>query len=440
MKKIYKISISIITAILLIAVSIKSKKLVIAPSYKIEQQGLNDIVSNDLSDFEYSEFIHDNVNYFLNKWNLKGASIALVKDNKLIYAQGFGISDILGNKVEPGNLFRVASISKLITAVGIMSLVEDGKLTLDQKVFGPNGILNDSIFNDVKDRNIYKITVRQLLAHSAGWTKRHGDLAFSPLITAEIVGDKLPATIKTYYKYIANTNLRSFPGTSYSYSNMGYMILSDVITKVSNIEYEDYIREQILIPNGIYDMHIGKSFQINARANEVNYFEGFGNIQVPCFDGSGLVVNKSDGGNNIELLGAAGGWICSAVELARLITLIDGCDEVPDILTKSSIEEMSNNIATQGPLGWRTINGDGDWIRTGSMAGTVAMIKKMNNGYTWVFLSNSSNWKGNRLENNIDKLMTSIIAKVNKWPTHNLFDYYAIEEQNFAYIANGLND
>ena len=109
------------------------------------------------------------------------------------------------------------------------------------------------------------------------------------------------------------------------------------------LRYEDYIQDNILIPNGITDMHIGNSYAVNKRTNEVNYFEAEGSSLVPEYNGSGKMVAKSNGGNPIELLGAAGGWTCSAIELARLVTYIDGESGVPDILKASSVAEMTDN-------------------------------------------------------------------------------------------------
>ena len=95
--------------------------------------------------------IENIVNAFLHKWSIAGASIAISKDGKLIFARGFGLADTASKtETQPFNLFRIASISKLVTAIGIMKLNEEGKLDLNGKVFGPNGILNDPYFSDQK--------------------------------------------------------------------------------------------------------------------------------------------------------------------------------------------------------------------------------------------------------------------------------------------------
>lgn len=400
--------------------------------YELELKGLNYRIKNDLSRFEDSKYIKKQVTRFIARWELKGVSIAVVKDEKLVYAQGFGEADEEGNKVQPGNLFRVASVSKLITGIAIMKLVEEGRLNLSDRVFGPGAILDNEYFENVRDQKLYRITVRNLLAHSGGWSQRYGDPAFHSLSIADKVGDTPPATMGTYSKYVASRRLSFAPGTQVSYSNMGYMFLGEVISKTTGKSYEDYVRDEILIPNGIMDMHIGHSNLAYKFPNEVDYFEQRGSLEIFDYEGRGVKVPKSDGGNPIELLGAAGGWVCSSVELARLLVLIDGWPGVKDILKDSSILEMTDNTYAKGPLGWRATNDYGAWVRTGSMAGSVAMLKRQKNGVHWIFLSNTSSWKGSKFPYEINRFMQRLISRVEDWPKQDLFNYYPIDTLQLA--------
>ena len=125
--------------------------------------------------------IDHNVERFLRRNNLAGASLSIAKDGKVVFAKGYGFADKERSiSVQPYNLFRIASVSKLVTAVAIMKLVEFDSLSLESKVFGINGILNDSSYLSYKDKKVEQITVRQLLNHSAGWTNRWGDPMFMP--------------------------------------------------------------------------------------------------------------------------------------------------------------------------------------------------------------------------------------------------------------------
>ncbi len=400
--------------------------------YELELNGLNSRVSNGLSRFKYSDYIERQVNRFIKRNELKGASVAIIKEEQLVYAQGFGIANDDKERVSPGHLFRVASVSKLITAVAIMKLVEEGRLSLSDKVFGSQGVINDSIFNKVRDRRLYSITVQNLLAHSGGWTQRYGDPAFSSLYIAKKVGDAPPATMDSYLRFIANRRLAYPPGGRVSYSNIGYMFLGELIERVTGKSYETFVRDEILIPNNILDMHLGNSFKHEKFENEVQYYEQRGSLEVQAFDGSGNFVQKSYGGNPIGLLGAAGGWICSSVELARLLVLIDGNPYAQDILSLSSLEKMANNTYAKGPLGWRSTTMSGVCTRTGSMSGTAAMLKKKSDGFTWIFISNTSSWKGPNFSKDIRIFMDRVTGRVKEWPDIDLFNYYPINSLQVA--------
>lgn len=388
----------------------------------IETKSINHILTNDLSKFKNSDYLDKQFNRFMEQWQMTGMTVAIIKDERLVYAHGFGFSDAEAKtEMTPGNLFRLASISKLITAVAITKLVENGKLRLDARVFGEDAILSDSIIENSADKRLKNITVRHLLAHSAGWSQRYGDPAFNSLSIAEKVGDTPPATMDSYFKFICSRNLHFAPGSSASYSNMGYMFLGEVISKVSGMSYEEFVRKEVLIPNGIYDMHIGSSMETGRRNNEVKYYEPNESPLIPAFDGSGNLVKKTYGGNPIELLGPAGGWIASSIELAKLLVLIDGHKNVPDIISPRILQEMTCSERTKGPLGWIKVTKTGDWWRTGSMAGTSTMMKRCANGISWVVLFNSSSWKGTLFAHEINGMMDRTLRKMKSWPDHDLF-------------------
>jgi CubicO group peptidase (beta-lactamase class C family) len=391
---------------------------------ELDTNGLNFRITNELSDFSGSKFIEKEANGLLHQWNLAGMTMSVVKDGKLVYAHGFGYSDIEAKRpVTPGQLFRIASVSKLITAVAIMKLVEHKLISLDSKVFGPKAIIKDPIFNSVKDPRLYNITVRHLLAHAGGWSLHYGDMAFNSLLVLQLNGESGAATMDTYCRFIASRKLHFDPGTRSSYSNMGYMFLRKVIESVTGQSYEKYVTNEVMKPVGITDMHIGRSYLSERRFNEVKYYESDSIQLVTCFDGSGRMVPKPYGGNPIELLGPAGGWIASSVELAKLMVLVDGFKSVPDMLPNYLINQMVENKFFRGPLGWKTVKDNGDWIRTGSMAGTSAIMKRQSNGFSWVVIINSSCWKGPRLPYYVNYMMGKIEHSVKSWPKNDLFKY-----------------
>jgi len=374
--------------------------------------------NTDLLDKSFERFREQNF--------IKGLAVAIVKDERLIFAKGYGYADSDAKIfAEPQQLFRIASVSKLVTAIAIMKLVESGKITLESKVFGKHGILNKEKQLQIKDNRLENITVRNLLNHSGGWTQHYGDIAFLPKIVSEQTGDPLPVTISTYIKFISSRRLHFEPGTTSAYSNLGYMILGEVIATVSKTSYEKYVKANVLKPAKIYDMQLGGSFESEKLLEEVRYYQPEDAQPVEAYDGSGRMVPKIYGGTNMTLLGSAGGWIASPIDLMKLLVVVDGDPGIKDILSDKSIAEMTH-VDEKGldPLGWRSTNEHGEWWRTGTLPGSSALLKRDPSGISWVMIANTSNYKGPHLAIEMDRVMSGVLRKIRKWPEYNLFDFF----------------
>jgi len=364
------------------------------------------------------------INSFLRKWSIAGASVAIAKDGKLIFARGFGYADTATKTLtQPYSQFRIASISKLVTAVGIMKLQEEGKLSLNDKVFGPDGILNDPYFSEPKDKRVYGITVAQLLSHEAGWTQRYGDQMFMSILVAEKMGVKPPADTKTIVRFALNKRLHYTPGTGRAYSNLGYSILGLIIEKVSGMSYEEYIRKTIMEPLGIYDMAIAGNLPSEKSPFEVTYYEPTDVVLKPSIYGTGELVSPSYGGNDIKALGGAGAWLATAPDLMRLLLAVDGFKDRPDILSDQSIMFMTDNNNGFAPVGWKATVINGTWWRTGSFPGSAGMMKRQSDGISWVVLLNSSAWNGPEIYSYINNMMYRVLSQINPLPDYDLFNY-----------------
>lgn len=363
------------------------------------------------------------VGSFMHRWRIEGASIAIAKDGKLVYAKGFGFADSAsGEETQPYNKFRIASISKLVTAVAAMKLSEEGKLSLDAKVFGPDAILNDTAFCHPRDKRIFDITVAQLLAHEAGWTQRWGDQMFMPLVVANQMKVPLPVDTKTIVRFALSKRLHYTPGAGRAYSNLGYSILGLVIEKVSGMPYQEYCKREIFEPLGIYDMMPAKNLNYQKAPFEVTYYEPADMPLKPSVYGTGELVPTRYGGNDIEALGAAGYWLATAPDLMRLLLSVDGFISRKDILSEESIRFMTDVNNDFAPVGWKATFINGNWIRTGSFSGTEGMIKRQPDGISWVVLLNSSTWNGPEIHTYVDRMMSKFVSQVNKWPENDLFD------------------
>lgn len=382
---------------------------------------LNHVIDNSMSSFEQTERFDKDILRFMRQWEIRGGSFALMYNDSLLYAKGYGYANIQDSiPCDVSHLFRVASISKLITAAAVMQLCEKQKLSLSNRVFGEHGILNDSLYSNIRDKNVKNITVEHLLRHTAGFSSPFGDPAFNMDRVAQFLEKPLPLTIDDMTEYASRNRLRSRPGGAYKYSNLGYIVLSKIIEKTTNLPYETYVRDSLLAPIGCYDMYLGKNFSQNRKENEVAYYEVEEAEPVAAFDGSGKMVMKSNGGNDVCCLSGAGGWIASPVELLKFVAAINNHPGKADILPARTVELMTRCDKAQKPIGWANVT-QYEWFRSGSMAGTSALIKRQRDGFTWVFISNSSSWNGPYLSKQMSTAISRAVSRVKEWPKRDLF-------------------
>ena len=207
---------------------------------------LNKTVTNEMSQVQELEGLDKKINNYMRKWQLKGASLAITRNDSLVYAKGYGWADQeLEIPMEPGHIMRVASVSKLITAVGIMVLQDQGKLTIKDKVFGPEGVLNDEHFNELTscDRRYCNMTIEDIMRHRSGFMS---DQLFRSKEVQTYLGLENPPTKEDFFTMVFRNKLKAAPGTYTSYSNFGYLVLSEIIERVSGMPYDTFIKEQVL--------------------------------------------------------------------------------------------------------------------------------------------------------------------------------------------------
>ena len=383
---------------------------------------INDSISNALTEGKEYHEMDSVIERYLKRWEINGAQLVITRNDSLLYARGFGMADKeRGIRMEPNMLMRFASVSKLITAVGIMKLQEMKKLKLNEKVFGEKGILRDTVYNNsIKDQRYYDITVEQLLRHQAGFNNYAGDPVSSTRYIMMQNHLKTPPDHPTLLKILLKRHLGYTPGEGKCYSNLGYMILSMIIEKKSGMKYENFMQKYVLHPAGCYDMHIAGTYLKDRRPNETKYYMHQGSIPVYEYNNSGRLVEKCYGDTDLPRLSGAGAWCGSAAELSRFIASIDGLPHVKDILSKKSIEFMTREQADhQYSIGWNyTPKSSKPWIRTGSLAGTSAIVLKYPDNQCWILITNTSTWKGHGFSNDtmafFEKLRKKYMANMPK--------------------------
>ena len=388
-----------------------------------EYVSINEFLTNDMCGTPQAAALDSYIERFMRRWEIKGGSLAVMKDGRLIYSKGYGWADEeKGIPMSPGHIMRIASLSKLITATAIMQLCERKVLSLEDRVFGDGGILDCPQFSRIRDKRARSITVEHLLRHEAGFTMHRGDPMFTTRSIIIREGLDTVPDMDRIIEYALGDRLGYTPGTGFRYSNLGYLILTKIVEVCSGMDYEEYCQENILHPAGCYDMHLARNLYEDRYPNEVRYYETHEAEPVPAFDNSGDTLWRSYGGSNIEGLLGAGAWVASPAEFVRFTASIDGDPSVPDVISPESVRMMTADPNhPYRPIGWVRAGEHSDWSRTGTLAGTSALVKRQSNGYIWMFATNTSSWKGSRFTRDIDRMYRTASSRIAEWPARDLY-------------------
>ncbi|MFT4805402.1 MAG: CubicO group peptidase (beta-lactamase class C family) [Psychroserpens sp.] len=185
----------------------------------------------------FNEKVDSIVIHKMNEYNIPGLSIGLVSNDSIIYTKGYGVRNIETNTpVSEHTIFHTASISKLFTSSAIIKLINDGLLSLDDKLYE---IIPELQF---KDERIKKISIKDLLNHTSGLPDI-GNYHWEN-------NNQSNTSLKEYILSL-NLTLESAPSLNYSYSNLGYNLLGYVIEKKTKSSFENYLKNEILIPSGM---------------------------------------------------------------------------------------------------------------------------------------------------------------------------------------------
>jgi len=397
--------------LLLVTVFATSGILVTRLTYPKVGVPLNRTITNANSDYPELYGMDSKIRAYMQRWGLNGACVAVVRNDSLVYAKGYGYADVeKKEQMQPYHLMRVASVSKLITAAGIMSLVDQGQLRLDDHVFGEDGVLYGELYDDAyKDPNYSKITVEHLLRHQAGFG---GDPMFSPSLVQSGLGITRDPTGDDYIRYALKRRIVYRPGETSRYSNLGFYLLSRVIESVADTDYESFIQANIMDPIGCSEMHIAGNLYTDRFPNESKYYS-----HDPSRD--------AYGDNDITVLSGAGAWCCSILELAKFVAAIDGRPEVEDVISSYSVDDMTRYVDSSiFSLGWNDTNPEVGWTRTGTFTGTSALIKYFPDGECWIFVTNTSTWKGPHLASYTGELFRQCREQYSsRLPKKNMFYY-----------------
>lgn len=364
----------------------------------------------------------------MSKWNIPGGSVALARNETVVLTAAYGLADRTGGAAATnGSLFRLASLSKPITAAAVLKLYETGLLDLEAKVF--------DILNDVEpppgatvDPRLADVTVLDLLRHSGGWDR---SVSFDPMFRSREIAAAMdvatPADAAAIIGYMMGQPLDFDPGARFAYSNFGYCLLGRIIERITGQSYDEFVKAAGLTPAGAVGMRLGRSLEADRAPGEVVYYDYAGAPLAPSvFDSGPAAVPWPYGGFALEPMDAHGGWLASAADLLKFILVVDGRTVKADVLQRATVDLMVarpplaeyQGSATFYALGWqvRPTGGDANWWHTGSLPGTSTIMVRAANGMSWVALFNSRPANADAFLAELDSELWRAVNGITDWP------------------------
>ncbi|MCA9114512.1 MAG: beta-lactamase family protein [Planctomycetaceae bacterium] len=381
---------------------------------------------------------------FVEEHNVPGAALAVTQRGRLVYARGFGFADVEQKQpVQPASLFRIASISKPLTAVAIMQLVERNKLQLDDSVLPLMQLEPLLPAGSTPDSRWEQITIPQCLQHTGGWDR---SITPDPIgrawEIAAALGIQPPVTPAHIVRYMMGQPLDFDPGERYAYSNLGYLILGRIIEAVTGQTYEAHVKQMVARPLGIRTLQLGRALMENRAEGEVRYYDSeqrTGKSLYPPLVGQ--EVPRPYGGDNLEAYEAHGGWIASVVDLVRFAAAFDDPARCP-LLGAAAIREMwtppegaagheddGSPKAVYYGCGWNvrpvgTTGKSNNW-HAGFIPGSESLLVRRWDGLNWAVLFNTHrNHTGKSLASQIDGRLHEAADQVKAWPETDQFDRF----------------
>jgi N-acyl-D-amino-acid deacylase len=369
------------------------------------------------------------------RWNVPGGQLAVAKDGRLALNHGYGLADVeAGEAVQPDSLFRIASITKAVTAVAILTLVDEGLLSLDDRAFPILDLTPPA--NTTVDPRLADITIEHLLTHAGGWDRDvlepQGTLWST--FAAHTLGEPQPASADVIIRFMLGFPLDFDPGSRSVYNNFGFNVLGRVIERVSGQSYEEFTQSRVLAPAGIDAMRLAKTRLEDRAPGEVRYYGPVGQMTFPSvYPGEGFVP-FAYGAYSMESTDAHGGWLASAGDMVRFATAVDG-QRGEALLAPATVEAMirTPRIPAGVPsesdfdfgLGWDAVQTAGgfEWMRSGALVGsTIAWMLRTLDGLAIAFVFNSLPEAWPEFFPETEAALREAAAAVETWPAHDLFD------------------
>ncbi len=349
----------------------------------------------------------------MDEHQIAGGTMAIAKDGRLVLARGYGLADVAaGRSVTAETLFSLGSVTKSVSAVAALKLIEEGKLDLEGRLMDLLADIKPGRGQRVADPHFRLITVHHLLYHGSGLahntirpdTKGAGD--------EDEGGDD---DVIAVYRAAMTRPLDFAPGSEHRYSNVGYLVLRLVIERAAGQPYEPFVRERILKPMGITRMVLETPEPI---AGETRRY----------------VIRPS---GRRPAPHVPHNWLATPTDMVRFLTALTG-SRGRRLLSKKTTDLM---LAVPPPpikpgregrhvgLGWdivRAVDGDYQFSKNGGKVGVSAWLEHLPGGIDWAFMINTSvgpnaEAKGPTAPREIIRRIDEAALSLRQWPELDLF-------------------
>jgi len=362
--------------------------------------------------------LNNMVETFRSSNSIPSISLAIVKDEKLVYAKAFGLADQEND--EPATTthrYRIASLSKALTGAAVTKLIETTTLGLTDQVFGSNGLLSSYGGDGVlAESDIANIQLQDMLEHTnGGWGNSNGcssNTADEPIMFSNNTESRDWIITNT----ISNVPLPNTPANTFCYSNFAYAALEAVIEAANGgTAYGDYVKQELATPSKADSLEIGGNLLTDRLTNEVKYYDNFD----PYFW-------------NVERMAGHGGWVVTPIDYLRIMTKLDGSNYRQDLLGATGIDIYTRDDVTVANDAWNISNGFygkglvrndslGRWNHNGNFTGSVAEYMRYDDGFSIMMVINMRRVPGEANDLSIRSLATDIYAEDLFYPSHDLF-------------------
>lgn len=317
-----------------------------------------------------SDKIDKLVEHTKKTFHVPGIAVLVVKDGQIVHSKGYGVSSIkTGKPVDENTLFGIASNSKAFTAATLAILVDEKKLSWDDKVI--KYIPEFRLYNSYVTEDF---TIRDLLTHRSGLGLGAGDLMIWP--------DSANFTIKDIIYNLRFLKQVSPFRTKYDYDNLLYMVAGEVVTRVSGTNWENFVEERIMKPLGMYR----SAAQYSRLKDKTNVIDGHsevdGKLQVTGH--SEMRMGQCSAGGIYSSINDLGKWVICQLDKGKY-----GTNKEKQLFSEAAQREMwspqtnmplgkdkYNSHFNAYGLGWRLndINGTKQVAHTGGLEGMVTQV------------------------------------------------------------------